>query len=61
MTDKEAYSDEIDLYELILVFKKRIRYIVSVFVLGVVIAALINFFMPNIYKARPGLISSVSI
>ncbi|BCB96281.1 hypothetical protein JZK55_12030 [Dissulfurispira thermophila] len=50
--NKEAYSDEIDLYELILVFKKRIRYIVSVFVIGIAIAALISFLMPNIYQAR---------
>jgi len=52
MTDKEKHSDEIDLYELILILKKRMKYIASVFVLGVVTAAVISFLMPDIYQAR---------
>ncbi|WP_353684461.1 Wzz/FepE/Etk N-terminal domain-containing protein [Thermodesulfovibrio sp. 3907-1M] len=49
---KEKYSDEIDLYELILILKKRIKYVAGVFVLGVFVAAVVSFIMPNIYQAR---------
>jgi len=52
MTHKEKHSDEIDLYELILILKKRMKYIASVFVFGVVTAAVISFLMPNIYQAK---------
>ena len=52
VTHKEKHSDEIDLYELILILKKRMKYIASVFVLGVVTAAVISFLMPNIYQAK---------
>lgn len=51
-TTKEKYPDEIDLYDLVLILKKRIRYVVGVFLLGVVIATVISFLMPNIYQAR---------
>jgi len=49
---KEAHEDEIDLYELLLVLKKRIKLIIAVFVLGVVAATVMSFLMPNIYQAR---------
>ena len=49
---KEAHEDEIDLYELLLVLKKRIKLIIAVFVLGVVAATVMSFLMPNIYHAR---------
>ena len=49
---KEVYEDEIDLYELLLVLKKRFKLIIAVFVLGVVAAAVVSFLMPNIYQAR---------
>ena len=49
---KEVYEDEIDLYELLLVLKKRLKLIIAVFVLGVVAAAVMSFLMPNIYQAR---------
>jgi len=52
MTENEKYSDEIDLYELLLVLKRRIKYIVGVFVAGVIIATMVSFLMPNIYQAR---------
>ena len=52
VTHKEKHSDEIDLYELILILKKRMKYIASVFVFGVVTAAVISFLMPNIYQAK---------
>lgn len=52
MTDKEKYSDEIDLYELILVLKKRIRYVVAIFIIGVFIGGLVAYLSPNIYQAR---------
>ncbi|MGC9046367.1 MAG: Wzz/FepE/Etk N-terminal domain-containing protein [Thermodesulfovibrio sp.] len=47
-----SFEDEIDLYELILIFKKRIKYVAGVFVLGVFIATVVSFLMPNIYQAR---------
>lgn len=37
MNEKKEYSDEINLYELILVLKRRIKYIVTVFIAGVFI------------------------
>ncbi|WP_028845353.1 YveK family protein [Thermodesulfovibrio thiophilus] len=49
---KESHEDEIDLYELLLVLKKRIKLIIAVFVLGVVAATVMSFLMPNIYQAR---------
>jgi len=49
---KEVYEDEIDLYELLLVLKKRLKLIIAVFVLGVVATAVLSFLMPNIYQAR---------
>jgi len=49
---KESHEDEIDLYELLLVLKKRLKLIIAVFVLGVVAAAVVSFLMPNIYQAR---------
>lgn len=52
MTENEKYSDEIDLYELLVVLKRRIKYIVGVFVAGVIIATMVSFLMPNIYQAR---------
>jgi uncharacterized protein involved in exopolysaccharide biosynthesis len=52
MTENEKYPDEIDIYELLLVLKKRIKYIVGVFVAGVIIATMVSFLMPNIYQAR---------
>ncbi|MGC8937937.1 MAG: Wzz/FepE/Etk N-terminal domain-containing protein [Thermodesulfovibrio sp.] len=47
-----SFEDEIDFYELILIFKKRIKYVAGVFVLGVFIATVVSFLMPNIYQAR---------
>lgn len=49
---KEAHEDEIDLYELLLVLKKRIKLIIAVFGLGVVAATVVSFLIPNIYHAR---------
>jgi len=49
---KESHEDEIDLYELLLVLKKRLKLIIAVFVLGVVAVAVVSFLMPNIYQAR---------
>lgn len=51
-TQMEKYSDEIDLYELLIILKRRIRYIVVVFVIGIVIGGLVAFLSPNIYQAR---------
>jgi len=49
---KEQYSDEIDLYEMILVLKKRIKLIVAVVVFGVIIGGMVTFLSPDIYQAR---------
>lgn len=51
-TQMEKYSDEIDLYELLLVLKRRIRYIIAIFLIGLLIGGLISFLSPNIYQAR---------
>lgn len=51
-TQMEKYSDEIDLYELLIILKRRIRYIVVVFVIGIVIGGLVAFLSPDIYQAR---------
>lgn len=48
----EKYSDEIDLYELLLILKRRVRYIVALFVIGIVIGGLVAFLSPDIYQAR---------
>jgi len=49
---EHKHSDEIDLYELILILKRRIKYVASVLLLGTVIATVISFLMPNIYQAK---------
>lgn len=49
---KEQYSDEIDLYELLLVLKKRLKLIVAVSFIGLLIGGLVAFFSPDIYQAR---------
>lgn len=49
---KEKYSDEIDLYELLLVLKKRIKYVIAVFILGIFIGSLVAYLSPNVYQAR---------
>lgn len=48
----ERYDDEIDLYELFLVLKKRFKYIVTVFIIGVFIGGVVAFTSPKIYQAR---------
>ncbi|MGB9935598.1 Wzz/FepE/Etk N-terminal domain-containing protein [Thermodesulfovibrio yellowstonii] len=49
---KEQYSDEIDLYELLLVLKKRLKLIVAVSFIGLLIGGLVAFLSPDIYQAR---------
>lgn len=49
---KEQYSDEIDLYELLLVLKKRFKIIVAISFIGFLIGGLVAFLSPNIYQAR---------
>lgn len=49
---KETCKDEIDLYELLLVLKKRAKLIGAVVFASVVIATIAVFLMPNIYQAR---------
>lgn len=49
---KEPYTDEIDLYELFLVIKKRINYIVIITVCGLIIGGMVSFLSPDIYRAR---------
>ena len=49
---KERYEDEIDLYELLLVLKKRAKWVVGTFIIGVIVGTVISFLMPNIYQAR---------
>lgn len=58
---KESHEDEIDLYELLLVLKKRLKLIIAVFVLGVVVAAVVSFLMPNIYQARTTMLVDSSL
>lgn len=49
---KEKYPDEIDLYELLLVLKKRFKIIVAISFIGFLIGGLVAFLSPNIYQAR---------
>jgi len=49
---KEQYSDEIDLYELLLVLKRRLKLIVAISLIGLLIGGLVTFLSPNIYQAR---------
>ncbi len=49
---KGQYSDEISLYELLLLLKKRFKYILAVFILGIFAGGLVAFFLPDIYRAR---------
>lgn len=58
---KELHEDEIDLYELLLVLKKRLKLIIAVFVLGVVATAVLSFLMPNIYQARTTMLVDFSL
>ncbi|HHW21059.1 Wzz/FepE/Etk N-terminal domain-containing protein [Thermodesulfovibrio thiophilus] len=58
---KELHEDEIDLYELLLVLKKRLKLIIAVFVFGVVAAAVLSFLMPNIYQARTTMLVDSSL
>jgi len=58
---KELHEDEIDLYELLLVLKKRLKLIIAVFVLGVVATAVLIFLMPNIYQARTTMLVDSSL
>jgi len=50
--NKQRYEDEIDLYELLLVLKKRVKWVVGTFIIGVIMGTIISFLMPNIYEAR---------
>lgn len=55
MNEKESKDkdpDEIDLYELLLVLKRRIKYIIGVFLVGILIGGVVAFLSPNIYQAR---------
>jgi len=58
---KESHEDEIDLYELLLVLKKRLKLVIAVFVLGVVATAVLSFLMPNIYQARTTMLVNSSL
>jgi len=58
---KESHEDEIDLYELLLVLKKRLKLVIAVFVLGVVATAVLSFLMPNIYQARTTMLVDSSL
>jgi capsular polysaccharide biosynthesis protein len=58
---KELHEDEIDLYELLLVLKKRLKLIIAVFVIGVVATAVLSFLMPNIYQARTTMLVDSSL
>jgi len=58
---KEAHEDEIDLYEVLLVLKKRLKLIIAVFVLGVVAATVVSFLMPDIYQARATMLVDSSL
>lgn len=49
---KEKDDDEIYFYEIILILKKRIKLIVGIVLASVVIATVLVFLMPNIYRAR---------
>lgn len=51
-TVREKYEDEIDIYELLLILKKRIRLIGAIVFISVIITIIIAFLMPNIYRAR---------
>jgi len=44
-------EDEIDLYELFLVVRKRLRLIMGLFMAAVVVAAVVSFLMPPVYSA----------
>jgi len=49
---REKYEDEIDIYELLLILKKRIKLIGTIVFISVIITTVITFLMPNIYRAR---------
>lgn len=49
---KQNNEDEIDLYELLLVLKRRIRLIAVLVFISVLIATVVVFLKPNIYQAR---------
>ena len=49
---REKYEDEIDIYELLLILKKRIKLIGAIVFISVIITTIVAFLMPNIYRAR---------
>jgi len=51
-TIREKYEDEIDIYELLLILKKRIKLIGAIVFISIIITTIITFLMPNIYRAR---------
>ena len=51
-TVREKYEDEIDVYELLLILKKRIKLIGIIVFISVIITTIVVFLMPNIYRAR---------
>ena len=51
-TVREKYEDEIDVYELLLILKKRIKLIGAIVFISIIITTIITFLMPNIYRAR---------
>jgi len=51
-TIREKYEDEIGVYELLLILKKRIKLIGAIVFISIIITTIITFLMPNIYRAR---------
>ena len=51
-TVREKYEDEIDVYELLLILKKRIKLIGAIVFISIIITTIVAFLMPNIYRAR---------
>ncbi|WP_028841135.1 Wzz/FepE/Etk N-terminal domain-containing protein [Thermodesulfobacterium hveragerdense] len=49
---KNSYDDEINLYELLFVLKKRVKLIAGIVFVGVLLATIGVFLKPNIYQAR---------
>ncbi len=47
---EKSYDDEIDLYELCLVFKRRAKLIVGVFALAVLATVVVSFLLPPVYR-----------
>lgn len=57
--NNDMEQDEITLYEIFLILKKRFKYILFIFIAGTILSTLIAYTLPNIYESQAIITSNV--